>query len=60
MVTRSITNRDKQQDSIAEFWMKLGDLDVTGDDISVYIVKVPTKEQNTPTVKDAKRKEVYL
>ena len=50
--------RNKQKGSIVIFWMKLGKTDDNGEDISVYIVEIPAREQNTPEVNEAKRKEI--
>ena len=45
--------RDKHKDNVAAFLMKLGDIEDFGENLSVYTVEIPTKDQNTQEVRDA-------
>ena len=40
-----------------KFWLRMENSE-SFEDVAVYTVEIPTKEQNTPEVKEAKLKEV--
>ena len=60
MRTRSMDKEKKddlQLDNVSTFWMKVENNECF-DDIAIYTVEIPTKDQNTSEVKEAKQKEL--
>ena len=58
MRTQSMTKKMQEIEySIGIFQMKIENSQ-SSEDINVYTVEIPTKDQNTPEVKKAKQKEV--
>ena len=59
VVTRSMKKLKEgvNEDSVATYWMTVENRE-NFEDIAVYVVEIPTKEQNTQEVKDAKHREI--
>ena len=54
---KALQKEKEMEESVAMFGMKMDILE-SFDDIAIYSVEMPTKEQNTLEVKEAKAKEV--
>ena len=57
MITHSMKKIQENEDAITTYWMKVEQRE-NFENYAVYTVEIPTKEQNTPEVKEAKHKEI--
>ena len=56
-MTKELQKEKEREESIGTFWMKM-EQNESFEDIAVYTVEIPSREHNTPEVKEAKMKEV--
>ena len=55
--TKELHKEKEKEESIGTFWMKMEQSE-SSEDIAIYTVEIPSREQNTPEVKEAKLNEV--